>query len=210
MCLRARGPHPNDFLSWDSQVGVPKFPKLGLSQLWRPINLLVDLWLKWGLKKSCSPCWELFNGMLHDTCTQGIQGDFWILVVGSQIANLTPGPSFGHKLCFRCPNGSCESISIIYVPRALEWYNKILYPLGFDPYNFPLKIQKSIGTPTPKMGVHLGVWGFIPSLFYTLESMRCDSQASLLAHNLTSPCLDHEPKAKVATIVIKRLFFSGI
>jgi hypothetical protein len=35
----------------------------------------------------------------------------------------------------------------------------------FDPCNCPLKIQKSIGTPTAKVGVHLGVWGFIPSHF---------------------------------------------
>jgi hypothetical protein len=35
--------------------------------------------------------------------------------------------------------------------------------MSFDPYNCPLKIQVSIGTRTPKMGVHLGVWGFIPS-----------------------------------------------
>jgi hypothetical protein len=37
--------------------------------------------------------------------------------------------------------------------------------MSFDPYNGPLKIQESIGTPTPKMGAHLGVWGFIPSHF---------------------------------------------
>jgi len=35
--------------------------------------------------------------------------------------------------------------------------------MGFDPYNCSLKIQESIRTPTPKVGVHLGVWGFIPS-----------------------------------------------
>jgi hypothetical protein len=29
--------------------------------------------------------------------------------------------------------------------------------MGFDPYNCPLKIRKSIGIPTLKMGVHLGV-----------------------------------------------------
>jgi hypothetical protein len=28
------GPHLNGILSWDSQVGVPKFSQLGLSQLW--------------------------------------------------------------------------------------------------------------------------------------------------------------------------------
>jgi hypothetical protein len=46
-------------------LGVPKFSKLGLAQLWRPITLCVNLWLKWGLKKSYSPCWDLFNNMSH-------------------------------------------------------------------------------------------------------------------------------------------------
>jgi len=29
--------------------------------------------------------------------------------------------------------------------------------MGFDPCNFFLKIWESIGTPTPKVGTHLGV-----------------------------------------------------
>jgi hypothetical protein len=29
--------------------------------------------------------------------------------------------------------------------------------------------------------------------------MKCDSQASFLAYILTSPCLGHEPKARVVT-----------
>jgi hypothetical protein len=33
----------------------------------------------------------------------------------------------------------------------------------FWPDNRPLKIQESIGIPTPKVGTHLGMWGFIPS-----------------------------------------------
>jgi hypothetical protein len=37
---------------------------------------------------------------------------------------------------------------------------------------------------------------------YTPKSMRRDSQASFLAHNLASPCFGHEPKAKVATEII--------
>jgi hypothetical protein len=40
--------------------------------------------------------------------------------------------------------------------------------MSFDPYNRFLKIGDSIETPTPKMGVHLGVWGFIPSHSPTL------------------------------------------
>jgi len=40
--------------------------------------------------------------------------------------------------------------------------------MSFDPYNHSLKIWESIGTPTSKMGVHLGVWGFIPSHSFAL------------------------------------------
>jgi len=40
--------------------------------------------------------------------------------------------------------------------------------MGFDPYNRSLKVWESIGTLTPKVGAHLGVWGFIPWHFFTL------------------------------------------
>jgi hypothetical protein len=36
------------------------------------------------------------------------------LVVESQTANLTLGLSFGHNLCFKYPNESCEPILDIY------------------------------------------------------------------------------------------------
>jgi hypothetical protein len=50
--------------------------------------------------------------------------------------------------------------------------------MSFDPYNCLLKIWKSIGTPTPKMGIHLGsVKVHSLTLFCTPESMKCDSQA---------------------------------
>jgi hypothetical protein len=140
-------------------VEVPKFPKLGLSWRYRPITLCENLWLKWGLKQSCSPHRELSNGMSHATCTQRIQGDSWLLMVRSQIDNLT----FGHNLCFKYPNGSCKRILDIYVSKKFQWYNKLFNPMSFDPCNCPLKIWVSIRTPIPKVGIHLGVWGFIPS-----------------------------------------------
>jgi len=144
-----------------------KFLKLGLLQFWRPIALCADLSLKLGLKQSCSPHWDLSNNIWHVTYTQGNQGESWLLVVESQIGNFTPDLSFGHNLCFKCPNGSCEPILDIYVSRTLWWYKKIFNPMNFVPCNHPLKIRKFIGTPTPKVGVHLGVWGFIPSHFPT-------------------------------------------
>jgi hypothetical protein len=92
------------------KLGVLKFSKLGLLQLWRPIISCVDLWLKWGLKQRCSPRWELFHGMSHGIYMQVNQGDLWLLMVGSQIGSLTPDPFFGHNLCFMYPNGSCKPI----------------------------------------------------------------------------------------------------
>jgi hypothetical protein len=106
--------------------------------------------------------------MLHATYTNGNRVDSWLLVIGSQIVNLTPDPSFGHNLCLKCPNGSCEPISNIYVPRALQWYKEQLNPMGLNLCNCSLKIWESSGTITPKMGIPLGVWGIIPSHFLTL------------------------------------------
>jgi hypothetical protein len=151
-----QGPHPNGILSRDSQMRVPKFPKLGLSQLWGPITWCEDLWLRWGLNQSCSPRQELSNDMLHATCTQEIWVNPRILVVRSQIGNLTPGFSFGHNLCFRCPSESCKPILDIYISIDFQWYNKIFNSLGFDPCNHPLKIQESTETPNSQNGSSLG------------------------------------------------------
>jgi hypothetical protein len=105
LCASPWGPHPNGILSWDSQMGISKFPKLGLPWLWGPITLCVDLRLGWGLKQSCSPYWELSNGRSHATYMQENRVHSWLLVVGNQITNLTLDPSFGHNLCFRFEMG---------------------------------------------------------------------------------------------------------
>ncbi len=115
LCAWPRDQHPNGILFRNSQVGVLKFPKLKLPQLWGPITLCADLRLQWGPKQSCSFCWNLYNSMSQATCTQRSQGDSQLLMVKSQIANLTPGLSFGYNLCFRCPNGSYEPILDIYI-----------------------------------------------------------------------------------------------
>ncbi len=163
LCISLQGPHPNDFLSRDSQMGVPKLSTLGLPQLWSLITLCADLRLRWGLNQSCSPHQELSSDMLHATWTQGNMVNSRLLVVVSQIANLTPEPSFGHNLCFRCPNGSRKPILDIYISISFQWYKELLNAMGFDPCNCALKTWESTGTPTPKVGVPLGVRGSIPS-----------------------------------------------
>jgi hypothetical protein len=151
---------------------VLKFPQPKLSQFWGPITLRTNLWLKWGLKKSCSPRQDISNGMSHTTYMQGNWGDSRPLVVKSQITNLIPNLSFGHNLYLRYPNGSCEPILDIHIPIAFQWYDELFNPLGFGPCNCSMKIRKSIGTPTPKVGAPLGVWRVIPSHFLTFPGAR--------------------------------------
>jgi hypothetical protein len=67
--------------------------------------------------------------------------------------------------------------------------------MNFDHCNRSLKIQESIGTPTPKMGA-----SFTPS--YTPMSMKCDSQASFSTHTFASPYLNHKPKVRVTTTTL--------
>jgi len=105
--------------------------------------------------------------MRHVTWTQVNQGDFWLLMVGSQIGNLTLDPSFDHNLCFKYPNGSCEPVLDIYIPIFFQWYKELFNPMNFDPYNFPLKIWESIRTPTPQNGGEF-TWECGGSFFYTL------------------------------------------
>jgi hypothetical protein len=180
LCASPWGPHPNGFLSRDSQVGIPKLLRLGFLQLWGAITLCSNLQWRWSLKQSCSPRWEFFNGISQATYMQGNQVDSWFLMVGSQIANLTPNPSFGYNLCYKCPNGWCEPILDIYVTRAFQWYKKLFNPLSFGPWNRPLKIWKSTGTLTPNVRVPLGVWRSIPSHSLAL-SRACDMTPRLLS-----------------------------
>jgi hypothetical protein len=117
-----------------------------------------------------------------------------LFLLMSQIGSLTPGPSFGHNLCFRCLNKQCEPILDIYVSRAFQWYKERHKPLSFVPSNRSLKFQESTGTPSPKMGVALGMWVFTPShsltLPYTPGNMWCESQASSWPAPLYCLCFD--------------------
>jgi hypothetical protein len=55
--------------------------------------------------------------MWHATYTQVNWGDFQLLMIMSQISNLTLDPCFGHNLCFKYPDGSCKPILNIYISR---------------------------------------------------------------------------------------------
>jgi hypothetical protein len=134
LCSSARRLHPNGTFSRDSQRGVPKLSRFKLPGLWASITSCLDLGLGWGLKQSCNSLSELSNAMSHHFWRRQGRVDSRLLVVGSQIANLTPGPSFAHKLGYRCPNGSCEVILNIYASRTFQWYKEHPNARCFDPW----------------------------------------------------------------------------
>jgi hypothetical protein len=88
----------------------PKCLGSGLPGLWEGITPHPDLGSRRGLNRSCSPRRDLSNGVSHSQIGHRERVDSRLLVVGSQTASLTPGPSFAHNLCCRCSNRECEVI----------------------------------------------------------------------------------------------------
>jgi hypothetical protein len=78
--------------------------------------------------------------------------------------------------------------------------------MGFDPYKCSMKIWESIGTPTLKVKCEGSFLHTFP-YSHTFGSMKCDSQASLLACTFASPCLGCKPKARVATNIVSKYVF---
>jgi len=152
LCVSPPHLHSNDTFSQDSQSEVSKLSQFGLPGLWVFITSCPELGLGRGLKQSCSSPQELSDGASYFTCTHRDQVDSRLLVVGSQIANLIPGPSFDHNLCCRCPNGSCEAILDIYTPRPFQRYKKHLSARCFGPYNRTLSFRNPEGLPSPILG----------------------------------------------------------
>jgi len=70
--------------------------------------------------QSCSSRQELSNAVSHSSRRRREEVDSRLLVVGSQTASLTLGPSFAHNLGCRYPNCQCEAIFDIYISRPFQ------------------------------------------------------------------------------------------
>jgi len=110
---------------------IPGTPKLesrncpetvpgGVPGLWELITPDCKLGSRRVLNRSCSPRRDLSNGVSHFQFGLREEVDSRLLVVGSQIANLTPGPSFAHNLGDRCLNAQYEGIFDIYASRPFQ------------------------------------------------------------------------------------------
>ncbi len=127
----------------------PECVPVGLPGLWTAITPRPDLGSQRGFNQSYSPPRELSNAVSHSQSARREQVDSRILVVGSQTASLTPGPSFAHNLGCRCPNDQCEAILNIYTLRPFQWHQEHPKARCFGPCCRALNIRESRRTPTP-------------------------------------------------------------
>ncbi len=133
----------------------------GVLGLWEGITPRPDLGSRRGLNRSYSPRRDLSNGVSNSRIGHRERVDSRLLVVGSQTASLTPGPSFAHNLGCRCPNGQCEAIFYIYASRPFQWPQEHLNARCFGPCCRALNIRESRRTPNPHF---FQVLGFTPTL----------------------------------------------
>ncbi len=147
LCSFAWRLHPNGSFSRDSQSGVPKLSRFGLPGFWAFITSRPELGSRRGLNQSCRSRWELSNAMSYSCCKCWKEVDSRLLVIGSQTANLTPGPYFAHNLGCRCPNASCEAILDICTSRPFQWYKEHSNVRCFDPWTRALNLRESRKTP---------------------------------------------------------------
>jgi len=103
--------------------GSPEIPKIRILAILEAHNFVCRAPIEVRSEQSYNLCREISNNMWHVTWTKGNQGDFRILMVESQIGNLTPDLFGGHNLCFKHPNGLCEPILDIYVLRGFHIIN---------------------------------------------------------------------------------------
>jgi hypothetical protein len=105
------------------KLRIPKFLKLRLLQLWKPITSFTNLQSKWSLKQSCSHHQDLSNGTWNATFTKGNQGNSWRLVVGSQTTNLTPYPSLAITYVLRTQMGHAR---LFYTSKFQDIFNDLM------------------------------------------------------------------------------------
>ncbi len=130
-------------------------------------------------------------------------------MVKSQIDNLTPDPSFGHNLCFNYPNESWKPILDIYVPRAFQWYKELFNPMSFDPCNLLRRFESPLGLQLPKWELIWECEGPFSHILLHSQEHEMWLLGSLLGCTFASPCVDHEPKARVVTFSKKGVHTNG-
>jgi hypothetical protein len=148
--------------------GTPRTPKLEsrncpeiVPGLWELVTPDCEVWSQRRLNQTCSPRQDISNDVSHSQFGGREEVDSQLLMVGSQTASLTPGPSFAHNLGYRCSNDQCEAIFYIYASRPFQWHQEHFNARCFGPCCRALNIRESQRTPNPHF---FQVLGFTPTL----------------------------------------------
>jgi hypothetical protein len=88
----------------------PETVLVGVLGLWDLITPDCRVRSRRGLNQSCSSPRDLFNAVLHSRIGCREEVDSRLLVIRSQIANLTPDLSFAHNLGCKCPKDQYQAI----------------------------------------------------------------------------------------------------
>ncbi len=129
----------------------PETVPVGVPGLWELITPDCRVRSQWGLNQRRSSPRELSNALLHFRIGCREEVDSRILVVGSQIASLTPGPSFAHNLGWICLSDQCEAIFDIYASRPFQWHQEHLNVRCFGPCCRTLNIREFRRTQSPQL-----------------------------------------------------------
>jgi len=132
----------------------PEIVPIGVSRLWALVTPDYRVWSQRGLNQSCSPCQDLSNAMSHSLFKGWEEVDSRLLVVESQTASLTPGPSFVHNLGCKCPNDQCEAI---FEYLIFETFSMTPRTLQCEVFWAFLSSSKHLGVPEDSKSPTLGV-----------------------------------------------------
>jgi hypothetical protein len=121
----------------------PEIVPGGVPGLWELITPDCEVWSRQGLNQTCSPRQDLSNYVSHSQFGGLEEVDSRLLMVGSQTASFTPGPSFAHNL------------------GPFQWHQEHLNARCFEPCCRALNIRESRRTPNPHF---FQVLGFTPTL----------------------------------------------
>ncbi len=116
--------HPNVTFPQDSQglqSGSLKTRTIVVPKLWRFISFSNPICFENARVIYYSAQKNLFNGAWKSLIESHLTPPFKGLVVGSQIHNLTPTPSFDHNLCKSSLNEQCEGTLSIYISINFQW-----------------------------------------------------------------------------------------
>ncbi len=113
-------------------------------------------------------------GTLPNSQHFGGRGACWNLGMGTrksdkQVDNLAIGPSFGHNLCFKCPNGSCEPILDIYILRTSNGIRNSSIQWVLTPTITLWKFRSPLGLQLPKWELTWECVGSFPPTFLNFQ-----------------------------------------